>query len=157
MTPLKRRTRLRAMSAKRRRDLEARALVREHVLARDYGCRVAVLLPDITCHGRLEVHEVVPRARDPHAWLDPSKCIAVCSAHHRWVTAHPEQASRLGAMSSWFPLWQLCSVETCLGRVGAHTTGELEARLADIGWVFERRRFDTEAVWYCPNHTGGAA
>lgn len=90
---------MRAMSPKRRRQLAERARVRDIVLERDGGCRAQGAPGRCgTLPGRplMEVHEIESRGRNPHAWLDPDLCVAICPRHHDWVTEHPADAEKLG-------------------------------------------------------------
>lgn len=79
------------MSKKRKAEAPERARVRAVVIARDGGCRAAVLLPG-RCRSPfrdrppLEVHEVESRARRPGSHLDPDLCVALCQFHHDMVT-----------------------------------------------------------------------
>lgn len=90
------------MSRRRRRELRARAVVREVVLERDGGCRGERLVPHVSCAGPVDVHEVVRRSQDALAWLNPDLCIAVCRAHHSWLHDHPQAAREVGLLRwSW--------------------------------------------------------
>lgn len=77
-TPLRRLTPLRAMSAKRRRELPERAKVRQAVLERDaHACR--------RCGAPAsQVHELRQRSLGGN-WLDPEGCITLCSPCHAEV------------------------------------------------------------------------
>jgi hypothetical protein len=89
-------SRLRPISAKRRRLLPLRAAVRVEVLARDVVCQAANRLPDVQCGGPLDVHEIAPRSVDPSAWLDPAKAVLVCRRHHDWIGDNPQAAHEVG-------------------------------------------------------------
>lgn len=47
------------------------------------------------CHGRLTVHEVLPRGRGGSI-LDPANCMVLCEFHNGWVADHPKEAEALG-------------------------------------------------------------
>lgn len=87
---------LRQVSKKRRRDLKTRAKVRAVVLERDQDCVARLLVPQVTCGGRGEVHEPIPRSAWKDAWLLPEACVTVCSRHHEWIGANPDAAHALG-------------------------------------------------------------
>ena len=109
------RTPLRPMSNKRRKQLIERAQVRQEVLERDGGCvfwaqawSTDQWLPGdlvgapVRCQGPMDVHEVVRRSQNSEAWLTPALCVVLCRAHHSFVTEHPEAAHRLGLVKwSW--------------------------------------------------------
>lgn len=99
-----RRSRLRSVSLKRRRDLRVRAAVQVEVLERDGGCRGRGVLPTVGCAGRLEFHELVRRSQWPAGWLVPSNVVLLCSAHHRFVTLNPEAGHDVDLVRwSWEP------------------------------------------------------
>lgn len=97
-----RRVPIRQMSPRRRRELRQRAVVRRIVLERDGRCVARELLPAIECAGPSDVHEVKRRAHDGSGWLNASRCVALCRAHHRWVTDHPREGHAVGLVVwSW--------------------------------------------------------
>ena len=102
-TPLKRGGMLRrtgqlpATSKKRRAALPNRAACRETVLIRDsYRCQAASLVPEVTCSGQLDVHEIIPRSVWPDGWLVADNCVTVCRGHHTWIGFNPTAAAELG-------------------------------------------------------------
>lgn len=102
--PPKRRTRLKPVSDKRKKQLPARAKVRDIVRARDRGC-VARDMPDVPCgqiggRASLEVHEIRGGA-DRHAtFLDPDFCVAVCPKTHDWIGENVAEAKRRGLLAA---------------------------------------------------------
>lgn len=99
------RSRLPAESPRRKAEKPRRREVREAVKARDDGCRGRGILPG-PCGPfgwPLEVHEKVSRGRWSAGYLVESNCLALCHDHHGWVTAHPEEATRLGFLASYQP------------------------------------------------------
>jgi hypothetical protein len=96
-TPPQRRTRLRPMSAKRRREAPARRALVEAVKERqDHRCLGAEMWPEVACAGHLEVDELAGRGVYPGGHLDPENCQGLCSAHHRAKHAFPAEAERRG-------------------------------------------------------------
>ncbi len=92
------RTRLKAMSQKRRMLLAERRKVRAVVLERDGGCVAAPLVPDVACAGPLDVHEPGGGAYRVSSWLDPDRCLTLCRAHHDNAHANPAWAYELGLL-----------------------------------------------------------
>lgn len=93
------RSNLPAQSAKRKREAPERRRVREEVLARDGSCQARGLLPGRCWHPYglpLDVHEVISRGLWAAGYLDPGNCLAVCRAHHDWITDHRREAEALG-------------------------------------------------------------
>jgi len=75
---------------------ERRRLV-ERVMRRDgYVCRAVELVPEVTCGGEADVHEIIPRSAWPGGWLIESNAILVCRRHHEWIGDHPNLAHDLG-------------------------------------------------------------
>lgn len=96
-TPLKRYTRIRVRSAKRERETQQRRDLVQRVLDRDKRqCRAARAVPEISCRGPLDVHEIVPRSAWSAGYLVESNCIIVCRAHHDWIGEHPAEAHGYG-------------------------------------------------------------
>lgn len=99
-------TSLRWRSEKRHLEAEEREHVRLAVVHRDGGCRAWRLAPG-PCDSpnprreRLETHEVKTRGRGG-SHLNIDNCIAVCQAHHDWITGNPDAAYELGLVRhSW--------------------------------------------------------
>lgn len=60
-------------------------------------CEGFALLPAIACLGGLEAHHVKRRPQcTPAERVDPDNGRLLCTAHHAWVTEHPERAHELG-------------------------------------------------------------
>ena len=110
------RTRLNPISKKRRAALPARSAVIREVHERDQHCQFIAALwnPEAgweegdlvgvptRCGGPLDVHEIIPRSAWSAGWLEPSNCLLLCRAHHRWTTENPRVANLLGlSKSSW--------------------------------------------------------
>ena len=92
------RTPLPAISEKRKRQLPKRADVRREVIARAGNrCEGVDVVPEISCgfyppeRPWLEVDELHGGAARASEWLDPSKCQALCPAHHDYKTAHKNE------------------------------------------------------------------
>lgn len=112
--PLATRTRLRPVSMKAKAKLKARRACREVVMERaggrcEGGDRVRSLVPFWRCQGRMEVHEPLTRARggDP---LDPTQCLLLCAACHRWAHTNPVLAAEIGLLVH---SWDRPKGETC--------------------------------------------
>jgi hypothetical protein len=110
-TPLKRKTRLKQVSDKRKTVNKARGdFVREQLMRR-YACEVHKRFKEedwirhplsMLCGGfATELHEPLTRARAPGAdtILDPSNSVAICRRCHTWVHDHPAEATKLGLLS----------------------------------------------------------
>lgn len=97
-SPLKRKTRLGPVSAKRRAEAEERRRVLEVVARRDgRSCFGARMAPHVACSGPLDGDEVVPRGELPGGHLDPANVRLLCRfGHHRWKTENPDEAERFG-------------------------------------------------------------
>jgi hypothetical protein len=96
-TPPQRRSRLRPMSAKRRRQVPARRALVEQVKERQDGrCLGAEVWPEIACDGVFEVDEIIGRGVWAAGYLVPTNCQGLCSAHHRAKHAFPAEAERRG-------------------------------------------------------------
>ncbi len=103
-TPLRRTRPLRPVSTKRRREVPLRTAVRNRTLERaGYTCEARLLVPHIACEGSLEVHEVIARSAYPGGHLDVDNTMALCGSHHRFATAYPAAAERLGLRK---PSWE---------------------------------------------------
>lgn len=101
------------MSARRRRSLPERDLVRRTVIARHRRRCAAWGIPGVphdhtgplvVNDADLEVHELRRGQRRHTDWLDPNWCIPLCRAAHRWATAdgYPEPARTVGLVAaSW--------------------------------------------------------
>ncbi len=99
---LKRRTGLRPMSTKRRKEAPLRKAVLQAVTERQGGrCAAAGLLPTL-CSGPLDGHEVIARSAWPGGHLVESNIVMLCRCHHTYVTEHPAESERLGLRKpSW--------------------------------------------------------
>jgi hypothetical protein len=96
-TPLRSHTRLRPMSAKRRRQAPARRALVEQVKERQGGrCLGAEVWPEIACDGVFEVDEIIGRGVWAAGYLVSENCQGLCSAHHRAKHAFPAEAERRG-------------------------------------------------------------
>lgn len=112
-TPLKasdeglKRTQLSPVSKKRQGEAEERRVVRQIVFARDGHRCAAKGLPNakgepFSCYGRLEIDEIVSRARRPGGHLDPDNCQVLCSFHNTYKEDQPDWAIKHGlAKNSW--------------------------------------------------------
>lgn len=90
------RTRLKPRSAKRVEQDERRRDVLMIVHVRDgFRCQAEKVWPEVTCGGRLDGHEPLPRSRggDP---LDPDQVISICRQHHDCIHSHPTLARERG-------------------------------------------------------------
>lgn len=86
-----------SQSRRRREERDEREDVREEVLDRaGYRCEADELVPEVTCSGRLDVDEVIPRGVNPGGHLDPDNCQVLCRAHHDWKHANPAEAVSRG-------------------------------------------------------------
>jgi hypothetical protein len=82
-----------SVSAKRRADLGARAMVRQAVIERAGGqCEYAAVIPEVRCGfvpGRgMEVDEIRGGSYRVSEWLDPDRCKLTCPVHHDFKTNH---------------------------------------------------------------------
>lgn len=92
---------MRRVSKKRAAIQRDRQATVQAVLARDRGCRAALLVPDVKCWGPLDVHEILTRARGGSI-IDEENCIVVCRRHHDWIGQWPARAAELGLTKhSW--------------------------------------------------------
>lgn len=98
-TPLRRRTRLRGMSPKRKALNELRRIFVAEQLAAKPWCE-ARIYP--LCTGRaVDVHELKTRARGGSI-TDPDNVLALCRACHHHITVNPAWAVEHGFMRhSW--------------------------------------------------------
>jgi hypothetical protein len=96
------RSRIKPVSDKRIAEKDARAIVRETTLRRAmFRCQAPGVF-GIRCAGTLDVHEIYPRGPNPGSHLDHTITIALCRAHHSYVTDHPQDAHDAGLRSwSW--------------------------------------------------------
>jgi hypothetical protein len=89
-TPLKRRTPMKRVSAKRLAEGPERDEVREVTLRRaGWRCQAPGMFGIVCGGGELEVHEVHSRGTSPGSHLDSNLTVALCPNHHRRVTLHP--------------------------------------------------------------------
>lgn len=97
LSPLRRRTRLRPMSAKRQAIAADRRAFVERILRERPICEFP------RCLNRSEhVHEKLLRSRGGDI-LDPLNVRAICGKCHRWIHDHPKAATSLGLMT---PSWE---------------------------------------------------
>lgn len=95
--PLRRTGRLAWRSKKREAEAAERRIVVEFVKARArYRCQANEAVPEVSCAGPLDVHEVIPRSAWRAGYLEPTNCVAICRAHHAWVDTHPDEAHGVG-------------------------------------------------------------
>lgn len=95
--PLERRTRLRPIGRRRRRELAAWAVVKADTLTRDAGiCQAAHLVPQVACYGPLDPHHIAKRSTTPEARVDPENVVWVCRRHHYWIDVNQLEAHGLG-------------------------------------------------------------
>lgn len=92
--PLRRRTRLAPMSAKRRASMPARAEVREAVFRRDGGCVLAIWA-DLAgpCFGPLTFHH--RRKASAGGAYSEANGLTLCARHNGWVEDAPSAAREL--------------------------------------------------------------
>lgn len=97
------RGRLKPVSDKRLAEREARADVRETTFKRaGFRCQAPDGQFGIRCSGPLECHEKFTRGTTPGSHLDDTVTLALCGAHHRYVTDHPTEAHAAGLRAwSW--------------------------------------------------------
>lgn len=96
-TPMTRRTRLSPKSKKRERDEAERRIVVEHAKIRDRNmCQARAAVPEISCGGPLDPHEIIPRSAWARGWLVLSNVLMVCRAHHDWIGDNPADAHAVG-------------------------------------------------------------
>lgn len=88
-----RRTKLVAVSPKRRKIMPARKDCRETVLRRSGG-RCEARLPEVCSGAAEQVHELLARSQGGSI-TDPNNCLVCCAACHSWVTRHMNQARAL--------------------------------------------------------------
>jgi hypothetical protein len=105
---LARRTPMRRISVKRRREESKRAAACREVDERDgLGCYAFLVINKrrataiahgwpITCAGTVDHHEVIPRSAWPGGHLIASNIRRVCRRHHDWIDAHEITAATLG-------------------------------------------------------------
>lgn len=100
-----RRSRIKPVSAKRLAERDARDEVRETTFRRaGFRCQAPDGQFGIRCSGSLECHEKFTRGTTPGSHLDDSVTVALCHAHHAYVTSHPVEAHAVGLRAwSWEP------------------------------------------------------
>jgi len=91
---LKRRTRLRPMSERRKAELSDRRVVVAEVRARDRDCQARYIWPEVVCRGPLDVHERIPRSAWRGGWLVVGNCLLLCRAHHDEIDRNDETLRR---------------------------------------------------------------
>lgn len=92
-----RRTRLRQVSDKRRREGPARRAVVERVVARDGAtCSIATLVPEVGCWGPLDADERILRGQLKDAHLQDGNVRMICRAHHDWSHLNRIEAADRG-------------------------------------------------------------
>lgn len=99
------RTPLRRMSLKRRRQAGRRRVCCMIVKNRDGYCKAGEIIrsrfPAHTCWGRSTVHEIISRARGGSIY-DPENAVSACLKCHSWVHSNPALATELGLLRhSW--------------------------------------------------------
>ena len=96
---------LQQVGRKAAREQPARDEMRKQVLADCGGrCVARKAIPEVKCwaSGYLEVHELVDRSVRPGVALDHNYGVALCHAHHEWVTADASRARDRGfSFFSW--------------------------------------------------------
>lgn len=97
LSPLRRRTRIRPMSAKRQAIAADRRAFVERILRERVICEFPRCLS-----GSEHVHEKLLRSRGGDI-LDPLNVVAVCAKHHRYIHNYPKEATELGLMT---PSWE---------------------------------------------------
>lgn len=91
------RTRIRPVSAKRRRANAERRRVIERLVA-ERGGRCEWFGCPSEAH---DAHELKSRARSGSI-TSPDNIVLICRWHHNWITEHPAEALRMGwLVSSW--------------------------------------------------------
>lgn len=97
-----RRMPLKRVSPKRAAQRYERERTVQAVLMRDrFTCRAAQIVSELECRGRLDVHELLTRARGGSI-LDVDGAVSLCRAHHDYVHTHPAEALERGLLrSSW--------------------------------------------------------
>ena len=100
---LRRHTPISRVSERRQATLAAREAVRKEVLARDnYTCQAKGREGAGKCWGRLEVDEIISRARKTGGELNPDNCQVLCHGHNILKEDDPDWAIRVGlAKHSW--------------------------------------------------------
>lgn len=94
--PLRRLTPLRSKVGLRRKgQTYTERRWRDAVIERDRSCR----FPGCKRTDSLEAHHVASRAQRPDLRLDIANGVAVCHAHHHWLTDHPIEGAELGLVS----------------------------------------------------------
>lgn len=84
-------------SSPRGRERRARATAAGKVAkARDGGCIVAAMVPEVECWGPLDPQHVIPRGVRPSLADDPANIVAACRGHHQWIEEHPVEARAMG-------------------------------------------------------------
>jgi 5-methylcytosine-specific restriction endonuclease McrA len=101
--PLERRSRLRPVSRKRRKELKQWDAVRAETRERDGDtCQAAHLVPQVPCYGPLEPHHIAKRSTSPAGIYDPENVVWICHQHHSWVSVNQLEANGVGLhRSSW--------------------------------------------------------
>lgn len=97
-TPLKRRTRLRPVSDRKRAERTAAQPVVDAVFARDGGCLMAryhgpAVVPG--CFGPLTPHHLRKQSARRGGWTERN-LVTLCAHHNGWVEDHPDLAHALG-------------------------------------------------------------
>jgi hypothetical protein len=95
---------MKPVSAKRLAEREARDVVRETTFRRAmFRCQAPGEF-GIRCSGPLDCHERYTRGTTPGSHLDDTVTIALCRAHHTFVTNNPIAAHAAGLRAwSWEP------------------------------------------------------
>jgi 5-methylcytosine-specific restriction endonuclease McrA len=97
-SPLQRRTPLRQVGRKRRREFLILDLARRATFARDmWTCQAHGHSLDGDCRGLLEAHHILPRSHGGQHHVD--NLVSLCSEAHRWVHEHPARSYELGLLA----------------------------------------------------------
>lgn len=93
--PLERRSRLRPVSEAKRAAKPSEAQVRGEVFLRDgFKCRIAPLVPDVACWGRLTYHHLRKASQGGEYTVENG--LTACQLHNDWVEIEPIRAKELG-------------------------------------------------------------
>lgn len=92
---LQRSGRIKPRSEARKAAAAERAKIWGQVALRDnFSCRIAPLVPDVACFGRLTPHHL--RKASQGGEFTPDNLIAACQFHNDWVETEPARARALG-------------------------------------------------------------
>lgn len=92
-----RRTPIRQVSERRRREGPARRAVVDRVVGRDGAvCSIAHLVPEVACWGPLDADEEIMRGQLKGAHLIEGNVRMICRAHHDWSHSYRIEAAHRG-------------------------------------------------------------